>query len=110
MTTTTHKRASKWLKFAAMSVVAPLLAGGIQSAWIATHGGSFEYYQALFYPHRGVVDLTVSIPIVVGIEALVTFFVILGLAKVRLWLAWPAFLFCCALWIYVAFISIARAS
>ena len=93
-----------------MSVLAPVLAGSIQTVWVLVHSISSEYYQALFYPHKSIVDLTVAVPIVVGVVALITFFLLWCSVRARPWLCWPVFFTCCALWTYVAFISIARFS
>jgi|SRR5689334_8136748 len=110
MTDTLHKHELKWWQLAATAILAPLLAGSIQTAWVLTHGTQSRYYQAQFYPHQGVVDLAVGIPVVVGVEALITFFAVWIAMKRRPSLRWPAFLICCALWTYVAFIGIGAVS
>ena len=86
MTTTAFVHEPKWWQVAAMSVLAPVLAGSIQTIWVLVHGMPSEYYQALFYPHKGVVDLAVATPVVVGVELLITFFLLWCSMRARLWL------------------------
>jgi hypothetical protein len=95
------------LSVAVMSVLAPVLAGSIQTTWILMRGIPSRNYQAVFYPHEGEVSLVVGFPVVLGVEAVITFLLVWSLMRVRRWLDWPTLFLCCALWMYVAFISIA---
>jgi len=96
-----------------MSILAPLLADMIQTAWILVYGIPSRYYTAVLYPldYRGAWNFPLwSFLVSRGIVALITFLIVCGSMKISAWLRWPAFLLCCALWVYVAFISIAVVS
>jgi hypothetical protein len=95
----------------AMAILIPLLADCVQTVWILTYSIPSRYYTAMLYPfdYRGVLIFPDWCFLAVA-EALITFLIVCGFSKIAAWLRWPALLGCCALWIYVAFISIAVVS
>lgn len=96
-----------------MAVLAPLLADCIQTVWILTFNIPSRYYTAVLYPfdyHGAWIIPQWGFFVCRGFAALITFLIVCGSIKIAVWLRWPAFLLCCALWVYVAFISIAVVS
>ena len=101
-----QRRKTQLWQIALMSVLAPVLAGEIQTVWVFIHSIPSRYYQAVFFPHRGVVNFVLPIPVFVAVEAVITFAAIVALTKIEPWLCRPAFLFCLALWLFAAFVAI----
>ena len=99
---------------AVMSVLAPLLAFSIQTAWILTYGLSSRYYTAIFYPFDNNDSwITPCWTAWIGnlaVPALITFLLVSGFMKLAPRMGWPTWLVCCALWTYAAFTMVAVVS